>query len=215
MPRPRDSYHHGDLRRALLDAGLTAARTGGPTALGLREITRQVGVSPNAAYRHFTDRQAFLAAVAREIQERMAEQMRARMSASPDAGPRERARSRLRGVGLGYIAFALAESGWFETAFFGVVGVPNGIQPGSQPDAQRRAQPYPPPPFALLVEALDTMVETDVLPADRREGAEWACWSAVHGFCELAVHGPLRGQAPEQLERWAERVVDDIIAGIV
>lgn len=72
-----------------------------------------------------------------------------------------------------------------------------------------------PPPFALLVEALDGLVGTGGLSRERRDGAEWSCWSAVHGFAELAVHGPLRGQSPEQLERWAERVVDDIIAGIV
>ncbi|MFC6256362.1 TetR/AcrR family transcriptional regulator, partial [Kocuria oceani] len=79
MPRTRDAYHHGDLRRALVDAGLAATRAQGTTALALRDVTRQVGVSPNAAYRHFADRKALLSAVAREIQDRMAEQMRARM----------------------------------------------------------------------------------------------------------------------------------------
>lgn len=207
MPRTRDSYHHGDLRRALVDAGLAATRARGATALGLREVTRQVGVSPNAAYRHFADRQALLAAVAQEIQDRMAEQMRARMAAPGDAGPRDRARLRLRGVGLGYIAFAVTEPGWFETAFFGARGAPDGVLD----DAHGRR----PPPFALLVEALDGMVEAGELCPERREGAEWACWSTVHGFAELVVHGPLRGQSRDRIDGWAERVVDDIIAGIV
>lgn len=206
MSRARDSYHHGDLRRTLVDAGLAATRRGGAAALGLRAVTRQAGVSPNAAYRHFADRQALLAAVAREIQDRMAEQMRARMPAPADAAPRDRARLRLRGVGLGYIAFAVAEPGWFETAFFG---------PGGEPDGVLRADlDRLPPPFALLVEALDGMVEAGGLPRERRDGAEWACWSAVHGFAELVVHGPLRGQSPERIDRWAERVVDDVISGI-
>ncbi|MFF0990088.1 TetR/AcrR family transcriptional regulator [Kocuria nitroreducens] len=206
MPRTRDTYHHGDLRRALVDAGLAATRGRGATALGLREVTRQVGVSPNAAYRHFADRQALLFAVAREIQDRMAEQMRARMPAPGDIAPRDRARLRLRAVGLGYIAFAVAEPGWFETAFFGPGGEPEGVL--------RDAHDRLPPPFALLVEGLDGLVEAGGLSRERREGAEWACWSAVHGFAELVVHGPLRGQRPEQIDRWAERVVDDIISGI-
>lgn len=207
MPPARNSYHHGDLRRALIDAGLAATRVRGATALGLRDLTRQVGVSPNAAYRHFADRQALLAAVAREIQDRMAEQMRARMAAPGDVDPRGRARLRLRGVGLGYIAFAVAEPGWFGTAFFG---------PGAAPeDVLHDAHDRVPPPFALLVESLDGMVEEGELSRERRDGAEWSCWSTVHGFAELVVHGPLRGQSPEQVGRWAERVVDDIIAGIV
>lgn len=206
MPRTRDTYHHGDLRRALVEAGLAATRVRGATALGLREVTRQAGVSPNAAYRHFADRQALLTAVAREIQDRMAEQMRARMPAPGDAAPRDRARLRLRAVGLGYIAFAVAEPGWFGTAFFGPGGAPQGVLH----DAHDRT----PPPFALLVEALDGMVEAGALSRERREGAEWACWSTVHGFAELVVHGPLGRQSPEQIGRWAERVVDDIISGI-
>lgn len=207
MPRTERSYHHGDLRRALVDAGLAATRARGSTALGLRDVTRQVGVSPNAAYRHFADRQALLTAVARGIQDRMAEQMRERMPAPGDVAPRDRARLRLRAVGLGYIAFAVAEPGWFETAFFGSGGQPDGVLSG--------ANDRLPPPFALLVEALDGMVEAGELSRARREGAEWACWSAVHGFAGLVVHGPLRGQSQERIDRWAERVVDDIISGIV
>lgn len=207
MPRTRDAYHHGDLRRALVHAGLAATRTRGAAALGLRDVTRRVGVSPNAAYRHFADRQALLGAVAREIQDRMAAQMRERMPAPGGVDPRDGARLRLRGVGLGYIAFAVAEPGWFATAFFG--------PGGGADDVLRDPRDRPPPPFALLVEALDDLVETGGLSRERREGAEWSCWSAVHGFAELVVHGPLRGQSPEQIDRWAERVVDDIISGIV
>ncbi|MDQ6716487.1 MAG: TetR/AcrR family transcriptional regulator, partial [Actinomycetota bacterium] len=55
-------YHHGDLRRALVLAATSLARAGGPDAVVLREVTRQVGVSANAAYRHFADRDALLEA---------------------------------------------------------------------------------------------------------------------------------------------------------
>src|SRR5215472_17309598 len=59
----RDTYRHGDLRRALLEAGLALARDGGPDAVVLREATRRAGVVPNAAYRHFANRHALLQAV--------------------------------------------------------------------------------------------------------------------------------------------------------
>ena len=62
-PPPRKTYRHGDLRRALLEAGIELARFGGPDAVVLREATRRAGVVPNAAYRHFASRQDLLAAV--------------------------------------------------------------------------------------------------------------------------------------------------------
>ena len=62
-PPARNTYRHGDLRRALLEAGIELARSGGPDAVVLREATRRAGVAPNAAYRHFASRQALLQAV--------------------------------------------------------------------------------------------------------------------------------------------------------
>src|SRR5882724_11399971 len=62
-PPPRTTFRHGDLRRALLEAGIELARAGGPDAVVLREATRRAGVVPNAAYRHFASRQELLQAV--------------------------------------------------------------------------------------------------------------------------------------------------------
>lgn len=197
-------YHHGDLRSALIAAALSATRTGGPAALSLREVTREVGVSPAAAYRHFGDRSVLLRAVAVEVQERMGAAMRRRMRAPRDASPAERALHRLRGVGLGYVSFALEEPGWFETAFFGDAA----DRPADVPVTT------PPPPFALLTAALDECVQAGTLPAGRREDAEFACWSAVHGCAELLIHGPLRDAPPAMKRRVTERTVDDIIAGV-
>ena len=59
----RASYHHGNLRQALIDAGLAVTRNGGPSALSLRDLARRLGVSPNAVYRHFADRDNLLATI--------------------------------------------------------------------------------------------------------------------------------------------------------
>lgn len=197
MATLKTGYHHGDLRTALIEAGLHLTRTGGPGALTIREATRRVGVSPNAAYRHFVDREALLTAVATEIQHRMAARM-ARRHGSAETG----ARDRLRAVGVGYIKFALDEPGWFTVAFF-------SADPIGLSDETASA-----PPYLALVDALDAMVEVGELPAEQREGAEWPCWSAVHGFAELALRGPLRRASRRQVELLAGRTVDDIIAGL-
>ena len=200
MAATRTGYHHGDLGAALIDAGLELTRLGGPEALTVREATRRVGVSPNAAYRHFADREALLRAVAIAIGDRMAARMLPSVSRRGTAA--NRARNQLRAVGLGYIGFALDEPGWFTVAFFG-----SGITSVDDDGV--------PPPFRALVDALDAMTDAGVLQPHRRAGAEWPCWSAVHGFAELALRGPLRGAPRPDLDALAQRTVDDIIAGLV
>lgn len=198
MSLAKTGYHHGDLRSALVDAGLDLTRTGGPEALTIREATRRVGVSPNAAYRHFADRDALLRAVAIAIQHQMATRMHSAMRRGGPSGPRPD--DRLRAVGLGYIEFALDEPGWFAVAFFGTDGL--------------TAEPAGAPPYVALVDALDAMVEAGKLSPERRDGAEWPCWSAVHGFAELALRGPLRHAARNDVEALARRTVDDVITGV-
>ncbi|HEY9292091.1 MAG TPA: TetR/AcrR family transcriptional regulator [Microlunatus sp.] len=199
----RQGYHHGNLRQVLLDTGLQLTRTGGPTALVLRDVARRVGVSPNAAYRHFADRDALLNGVALQIQQNMAARMQRYEAEQSEGGRRIAARAKLRAVGLGYIEFAISEPGWFETAFADIAPV------------DPRQGSVLPSPLALLVSALDGMVAEDDLAADARDGAEWPCWSAVHGFALLVLHGPLRGLSPNQIRLSAERTVDAIISGLL
>lgn len=198
----RTSYHHGHLRAALIETGLELTRAGGPDALRLREATRRAGVTARAAYRHFADRDALLAAVAARIQDKMAQAMREQIDISEADGSVDRAIARLRGVGLGYVEFAVNEPGWFQVAFF----TPDGIV---RPDGRT------PPPLDMLQEALDGLVNAGSLSAGRREGAEWSCWATVHGFAELAIHGPLHGQESANLRLFATQAVDDVIAGIL
>ncbi|WP_433803314.1 TetR/AcrR family transcriptional regulator [Actinomycetospora sp. CA-084318] len=86
-PRRRGRYHHGDLPSALLDAGLEQLATAGPAGFSVAEVARRVGVSTAAPYRHFTDRDGFLAAVAARAAERLATAISA---AATDEDPRER-----------------------------------------------------------------------------------------------------------------------------
>ena len=206
---PRETYRHGDLRRALLDAGIALAREGGPTAVVLREATRQAGVAPNAAYRHFANHQALfdavrahaLGALAQAIEREWRKALRVRE-------PAAQARALLRAVGTGYLGFAQAETGLFRTAFvFGKheVQVP--------PDPARTAA-MGLNPFELLGAALDAMVATGVLPAERRPQAEYLAWSAVHGMALLIIDGPLRGTPATARRALGERLLQMVENGL-
>src|ERR1700693_5489310 len=113
----RKTFRHGDLRNALIAAGLEMAR-GGPNAVILREATRQAGVSPNAAYRHFAGQAELLDAVRSACLSRVAAAIEDEMK-KHKAGrdPRAFARKSLRAVGMGYLGFAMREPGMFRTAF--------------------------------------------------------------------------------------------------
>jgi AcrR family transcriptional regulator len=207
MTSPLRTYHHGDLRHALIAEGLQLARTGGPAAVTLREATRAAGVSPNAAYRHFTDRDALVRAVAREAQLALAGAITARVEATPaDLAPAAAAVERLRRVGTAYIDFARAERGLFETAFF--------TQDTHANDAIVTLDDQIVAPFRLLMDTLDAMVDAGALAPERRPYAEWACWSAVHGFADIAVHGPLRWQPASVVDALAAAVVEAAITGV-
>src|SRR5215472_7307666 len=106
-PPRRSRRPPGGLRTALIEVGLELARLGGPDAVVLREVTRRVGVVPNAAYRHFADRDALLGAVRDEAVKILADRMASRMSqVRPGPHTPTGARLRLRAVGASYLEFA-------------------------------------------------------------------------------------------------------------
>jgi AcrR family transcriptional regulator len=206
--QPRATYHHGDLRRALLEAGTELAREGGPDKVVLREATRRVGVSANAAYRHFADRDALLGDVVSRAQARAADVISATMDAVPPGLEQgQRARARFRAVGVGYLRFAMDEPGLFRTAF----AVPVDLSRAGSADAAGAGGLTP---FQLLSTALDAMVEAGVMSQDQRPGAELLAWSAVHGMAMLALEGPLRDLPPGAVDELAPRLVRMVDLGL-
>jgi AcrR family transcriptional regulator len=207
-PTARKTYRHGDLQRALLEAGIALARTGGPDAVVLREATRRAGVVPNAAYRHFASRQDLLLAVRAYGLSQVAIAMEAEMaSLREDPRSADYARGCLRAVGIGYLRFAHAEPGLFRTAF----SAPAGEPPEADPSRAGRSGLNP---FQLLGAALDRLVDTGVLPPERRQGAEYLAWSAVHGLAVLFTDGPLRSLTDAQRAVIGNRVVDMVEKGL-
>jgi AcrR family transcriptional regulator len=184
-PRARSTYRHGDLRRALLAAAIELARAGGPDAVVLREATRRAGVVPNAAYRHFESRRALLAAVRAAALSRLAVAMEEELARIPRTRrPAEAARAGLRAVGTAYLRFAQSETGLFRTAFSTPEETELSDDPAKAGHTGRN-------PFQLLGDALDRLAAAGLLPPERRRGAEYLAWSAVHGLAMLFIEGPL------------------------
>jgi AcrR family transcriptional regulator len=178
------------------------ARAGGPGAVVLREATRMVGVVPNAAYRHFSDRDALLAAVrdeaVRELAQRMAERM-SRVRAGPHTPTG--ARRRLRAVGEAYLEFARTEPGLLDTAFAATDDHPPSLgtdEPG---------------PLSLLQMALDNLVEAGILAAARRPDIEYPTWASVHGLAVL-LRGPLRSLPEREKTRLEAQLLAFIEASL-
>ena len=207
-PPERSTYRHGDLHQALLEAGMALARSGGPDAVVLREATRRAGVVPNAAYRHYESRDellqavrsAALAAMALAIEAELAKVRRRR-------DPAEFARASLRAVGSGYLQFAFSEPGLFRTAF----SVPDELQ-GEPDPAKAGASGLN--PFELLGAALDRFVESGLMAPDRRLGAEYLAWSAVHGLAMLVIDGPLRSLSLPQARLVGQRLLEMVEKGL-
>jgi AcrR family transcriptional regulator len=204
VARPRRAYRHGDLRRALIAAGLALARAGGPDAVVLREATRRVGVVPNAAYRHFANRQALLHAVRAAALSSLAGAMEAELARlDRDLGPAALAQARLRAVGAAYLRFAVQETGLFRTAF---------ATPGEPPGSERSERE--PGPFQLLSAALDGLVASGALAAERRPDAEYLAWSAVHGLAMLVIEGPLHSFAAARQRQLGQRILAMVENGL-
>ncbi|NJP29741.1 TetR/AcrR family transcriptional regulator [Microbispora sp. SCL1-1] len=195
-PPARRRRPRGAVRDGLIAAGLELARTGGPDAVVLREATRIVGVVPNAAYRHFADRDELLAAVCGAAMGELGDRMAADVARVPgEHGDPIAARRRLGAIGAAYLRFAHDEPGLFATAF----ALP-------QQHAYRAADNDEPDrsPLGQLRTVLDELVDAGVLTPGRRDGIEYPIWSAVHGMAVLTGKGPLRDLPGSDLRRLEE-----------
>jgi AcrR family transcriptional regulator len=192
-------YHHGNLREALIDAGVEQAAADGPDAVVLREAARRVGVSHNAAYRHFADREALLQAVSARAMSAFGQLMADRVAAA--APGRRKVAARFEACGRAYVEFATTQPGLFRTACTWSLGA-------VQPDRDV-AHPY-----TQLSARLDEMVAVKLITPARRRNAEIAAWSAVHGFSLLVLDGPLGAVSAEERARGLDEVLRVVHGGI-
>lgn len=178
MPVTSRAYHHGDLRRALLDASLTLVEESGIGALSLREVARKAGVSHNAPYHHFADKGALMAAIAHDGFQRLAAAMAAARDSVDDDDPM----GRLEACGVAYVTFAVRSPAHFRVMFR-----PELADYSCHPELKQAATP----PFETLVHAIEACQRAGVAPPGDPMPLVLTCWSAVHGLSALWLDGPL------------------------
>lgn len=179
-----DRYHHGDLRRALLDAVEDLVRHGGPGSVTLRAAARRAGVSHAAPAHHFGDLSGLLTAFAREGFQRMdAIMARLQGAAPPDA------KSQLLATGQGYIRFALAHPGAFQIMFG------PGHVDRQDPEFCAAADL----PYLRLLNGLASAAGLPQGAVPMLDDRAILAWSAVHGFAALAADGRLPADRVEAL----------------
>ncbi|WP_369259120.1 TetR/AcrR family transcriptional regulator [Geodermatophilus amargosae] len=195
----RTTYHHGDLKAALVEAGVAAAREGGEAAVGLNRLAAGLGVSASAAYRHFPEGlEDLLVAVGDVARRRLVERLALRISeVPPSRDAATDARRRFRASGRAYVEYVLEEPGLFQVA--------NRHDRGRLPDAD---------PFGVLESCIGDLVSAGVLGEARRPDAATAAWAAVHGLAVLLTEGPLRRLPPDRRDRAVQRTLDMVEAGL-
>jgi AcrR family transcriptional regulator len=195
----RRSYHHGNLRRVLLDEALATIGAEGVNALTLREIGARLGVSRTALYRHFADKRALLAAVATEgfrtLRERLVE-------AWEEGG---RSRAALEAMGTVYVRFAVGNPAHYRVMFGGFVD-PQACEPELAAEAAGA--------FHALVDALAVLQHDGIVHGDDTLKMARYVWAVVHGVAMLAIDGRLREAGPAGIEQLTRYALERLRTGI-
>jgi AcrR family transcriptional regulator len=187
--KKRDSYQHGDLREALVQAGLKLLAESGVEGLSLRAAAQLAGVSHAAPYRHFRDKRALVAAIAERGFRMLTASMRAEAAPVPPADTGER----LIALGVGYLRFATTSPAYLHVIFGGVLG--DDVVPPSLAEASVEAYE------TLRAEVAAGIARGALRPGDADLQA-LTCWSMVHGLSMLIINGAVpvpTGKAQRQL----------------
>lgn len=205
MPRitkKTGSYHHGDLRRVLLETAVKVVEKEGVAALSLQALARRAGVSSGAPYHHFASREQLLAAIAAEGFELLIAEMQREADAT---GPS--ARAQLEGLGRGYVRCALAHRGHFRVMFRPELRFQLNEEQG-----QVAGEAY-----LLLQRAVERCQAEGLVPPG--DPSRWilVAWSTVHGASVLWIDGSLHGGSlvndEEALITMASGTVVDLLCG--
>ncbi|WP_174279752.1 TetR/AcrR family transcriptional regulator [Sphingomonas bacterium] len=185
------AYHHGTLRRALLNDAAALLNEGGQDELSLRALARRAGVSPRAPYRHFADKEALLTALAAQAFVAFGHALAA-ADAAAEPG-RE-----LEAQAIAYVRFALAAPARFQLMFG-----PRRYQADDELVAAKRAA------FGVLQARVDLNAE----PGEDGRARAVGCWSLAHGLAVLFLDGRIRDELDGDDDDIMRRVVRATLRG--
>jgi AcrR family transcriptional regulator len=210
MPRiakKSGSYHHGDLRRVLLDAAVRVVEKEGVAGLSLHALAQKAGVSSGAPYHHFESREQLLLAIAVDGFRLLAAALKggaAEAEAAPRCAERPSA-AHLRGLGLGYVRFALAHPGHFRIMF----------RPELKAQLRKAEDPVVDEAFEMLESAITRCQADSLLPVGDPRPLVLLAWSTVHGASVLWVDGPLSGEGLVKDAESLATVVSDTLTTLL
>ncbi len=202
----RTSYHHGNLRRALLDAGLELLAERGVDGFTLREVARRAGVSHAAPYHHFSDRGALVGAIVAESFELLGAAL-TEASAAAGADPLDR----LGAMGRAYVDFALDHPQRYRLMFRSDLSRSGDSEAATDADAAGARA------FATLMGAVQEAADRGLLREGTDAGAAAvAAWASVHGLASLVLEGSLgiRAEHRERARQLASHVVGLVVDGL-
>ena len=196
-------YHHGDLKQALVQAGLALAEESGQAGVSVREAARRAGVSPAAPFRHFPSRASLMAAIAEEAMRRFRREADLALKDSA-AEPL----ARMRAVGVAYLRWALRNPAHFEIV--STAGLFDFSASSSVFEADNSHI------RGLLKDAVTEAAEQGQLRVDDANLVELAGRAMVYGFARMKIDGhfPRWGVKDADAERLAEAILDLFIAGV-
>ncbi|WP_170131667.1 TetR/AcrR family transcriptional regulator [Quadrisphaera granulorum] len=195
------SYHHGNLSAALVDEGLAQVHDRGAEKVTLRGLAGSVGVSPSAAYQHFGDKDALLAAVGSAGYARLRSAMEEAVSAVRGEDD-EAAVQRLLASGTSYVAFAVAEPHLFRLMFGPLCAPPEHVRAGEGPrDCADPAEPTNQgrAAFRVLERCLEDLERRQLLRVPADQALRLLLWATVHGFAVLAVETQLNADVGDRV----------------
>ncbi len=197
----RRAYHHGDLRRVLVDEALQLAAEGGLEAVNIREAARRAGVSPGAPFRHFPDRQALLLAVAEEAQRRFRAEIEVALRDAEADDPL----AQFRAIGLAYLRWAMRNPMHFEVISNGRV---------FDHDRARELSDDNKEIMALVDRTLAEAVAKGQLSSADVDKVRITGRALVYGFARMAIDGHFArwGVDTRAAEATAEATLDFFIA---
>jgi AcrR family transcriptional regulator len=201
LRKPKGSYHHGNLRRALIDAALGLIEKEGAAALSLRAAARRAGVSTAAPYRHFPSRKALLAAVAEEGFRLLAEEFHRVIAVHGDDPARC-----LGELGVAYVLFAAAHP-----SRYNVMLSPELADRTDHPSLEAAENDT----RQLLLGAVLDYQEAGWMSSRDPGELVISAWSSVHGLASLITSGqiPVESSDPAQFEEIARAVVRSLVPG--
>jgi AcrR family transcriptional regulator len=171
------SYHHGDLKNALIKAGLEVLSSQGVRGLSLRKVARQAGVSHSAPYAHFSDKQALIGAISTEGFKQMYTQIEAVKAAYLQSPPHL-----LVETGWTYVNFGLANRDCYKLMFSSVLE-----KERDYPDFVQISKKN----YQQLIEVVEICQRTGVLKPGPPELAATSLWGTVHGLVMLLLEGQI------------------------